>query len=416
MFGSMIHIYKVVVLAVLLSAHAAVALPAHTQLMSDQHMPESVGDTIVEFVNFYPGSDIYQLEGHSALRITMPDGDYAITYGMFNFGAPNFVYRFVKGETDYWVAAADWLSFCRGYVNEGRRIVSHRLNMTSDQKKRLVDLVSDNLMPANRVYRYNYVLDNCATRPLAIVERALGDTILLGDVPSHLKNDDVTFRDIMCFYHANYPWYQFGIDLALGSGIDYTLSNREKSFAPVVLDEQLRRATAGGQPLVEKTTVINDVPADNAVLPPTPWYRHPMTICWLVFALILLSAYRDLRRGRLNKTVYVVVYGVYGLAGCLLVFLVLISHHYATSPNWLLVWLNPLSLIVPALIWSRHCRRVVFIYMAANCIALVLLVVIWPFLAQSTNAAFWPLIAADIILSAAYIIINKTYLSQKDNK
>ncbi|MDE6368890.1 MAG: hypothetical protein K2K94_06595, partial [Muribaculaceae bacterium] len=62
-------------------------------------------DTIVSFVNIYPGSEIYELEGHSVIRLEMPGSDIAISYGTYDFEQPNFVYRFVKGETDYWVTA-----------------------------------------------------------------------------------------------------------------------------------------------------------------------------------------------------------------------------------------------------------------------------------------------------------------------
>ena len=62
-------------------------------------------DTVVSLVTFHPGSDIYELEGHTALRVTTPEGiDIAANWGLFDFNTPNFVYRFVKGETDYCTA------------------------------------------------------------------------------------------------------------------------------------------------------------------------------------------------------------------------------------------------------------------------------------------------------------------------
>lgn len=40
------------------------------------------------------------------MRVVLPDGrDLAVNYGIFDFDSPNFIYRFVKGETDYMVAA-----------------------------------------------------------------------------------------------------------------------------------------------------------------------------------------------------------------------------------------------------------------------------------------------------------------------
>lgn len=97
-------------------------------------------DTVVSLVNFYPGHEIYELEGHTALRIRMPGGDYAISYGTYDFDQPNFVYRFVKGETDYWVTAMPWPHVETYYRSRGRRIVEHVLDFDKSQKARLVVL------------------------------------------------------------------------------------------------------------------------------------------------------------------------------------------------------------------------------------------------------------------------------------
>ena len=204
------------------------------------HAAAGDADTVVSYVVCDAGGDVYQLEGHAALRVRMPHADVAVNYGLFDFGAPAFVWRFALGETDYMCGAAPWEYFLDSYTRTGRRVTEHRLNLTSEEKRRLLDFLSENLRPENAVYRYNYVKDNCATRPLRAIEIAMADSILLPDPDGQQE----TFRSMMRRYHRNYPWYQFGIDLALGSGIDYRLSAREKSFAPVFLDDQLREARA----------------------------------------------------------------------------------------------------------------------------------------------------------------------------
>ena len=124
--------------------------------------------------------------------------------------------------------------------------MAHELNFTPEQKARLVDLLKENVKPENAVYRYNYVKDNCATRPLRAVELAAGDSLRLAPAPFEANSSiPVTFRNIMRHYHKNYPWYQFGIDIALGSGIDYLLSRREMTFAPAELDKMLVNAEVG---------------------------------------------------------------------------------------------------------------------------------------------------------------------------
>lgn len=367
----------------------------------------SASPVTVTLVNVYPGSDIYELEGHSALRLTSADGDFAVSWGQFDFNAPNFVYRFVKGETDYSVALIPWVYFENAYLRQGRRMVGHVIDMDSTQTAALLEFVARNLQPANRIYRYNYVKDNCATRPLRALEAAFGDSIALG--PAVVESESsfpVTFRNVMRRYHANYPWYQFGIDLALGSGIDYPLSRREMAFAPVVMDSQLASATVGGHPLVKSVRVLADFPPDNAVLPPTPWYLSPMFVCWLVFALILVVCIADVRRGCTSRAVQAVYFGIEGLAGCLLTFLIFVSVHEATSPNWLYVWLNPLCLIPTIFIWLNKCKPLVLSWQFANFVLLFTMCVLWPWLPQSANPAFLPLVLASMVLSASYIKVN----------
>lgn len=373
-------------------------------VISPASMPALAGDTTVSFVNFYPGSEIYELEGHSALRVTMPEGDFAISYGTYDFDQPNFVYRFVKGETDYWVTAVPWPYMVSHYLRDGRRIVEHRLNMTPEAKRRLVALIGENLREENRTYRYNYVLDNCATRPLRIVERALGDSIILGEPTADVSGLG-TFRDIMRRYHRNYPWYQFGIDLALGSGIDRPIDNRMKAFAPVVLDAQLGGATYGGKTLVKSVAVLNNTADDAAIDHPTPWPLTPMAVSIYLLIFVIVMTVRDIRCGRVTRRLDAVLFGVFGLTGLLLTFLIFVSVHEATSPNWLYLWLNPLCLIPTIFIWLKKCKTVVLSYQIVNFVAIVCLAVIWPLTHQSGNAAFVPLALCDLIRSANYIYL-----------
>ena len=139
---------------------------------------------------------------------------------------------------------------------EGRRLKEQTFNLTPEEAGRLRELVEINLLPENRTYRYNYVRDNCSTRCIDIVERAIGDSVYLG-APAGELAENVSFRDMMAYHHRNYPWYQFGIDLALGNGIDHTLTNRQKAFAPTVLECQAEQALRpDGTPLTLGTDIL----------------------------------------------------------------------------------------------------------------------------------------------------------------
>lgn len=367
-------------------------------------------DTVVSIVTLYPGPDIYELEGHTALRLQLPGGgDIAVNFGLFDFDSPNFVYRFVSGQTDYMAGAMPWQPFFESYRRQGRRVVEQEIALDAAGKERLLRLVADNLRPENRSYRYNYVLDNCATRPLRLVELAMADSILPGPAPMEAQSSlPPTFRNSMRYYHSRYPWYQFGIDLALGSGIDRPITRREECFAPASMAAQLATAVTASdrRPVVAATRVLNDVAPDAALQPPTPWYLSPLAVFSLLFAVALLISVGDLRRGRmtaLSRAFDTLLFGALGLTGCVLAFLIFVSVHEATSPNWLFAWLNPLCLLPCVMLWLKKGKNVLMWYQIINFAVLLVFVILWPFIPQSANVAFLPIVGAEMLRAATYI-------------
>ena len=367
-------------------------------------MLPSVAQTRVSLLTASPGSAIYELDGHTGLRITNDSLGYdqVINWGLFDFEAPNFVYRFVKGETDYMCGAVPAEYFINSYLRDGRTVTEQILDLTPAQTERLTAMIRENLLPGNRVYRYNYVKDNCATRPLDMIEAATGRRFEFGDTLS-----GITYRDEMRFNHRYYPWYQFGIDIALGSGIDYLLSRREMTFAPAELDKMLVNAEVGGRKLVSHSFAMIDFPEDNAVDDATPWYLSPLAVCWLFFALALALTVYDIRRRRVSRWFDAIYFGLLGLAGCVLTYLIFISVHEATSPNYLYLWLNPLCLLVPCLIFVKRTSIVLNCFQIVNFAVLLALLAVWPFLPQSANPAFLPLVGAEILRAASYIYITR---------
>lgn len=361
----------------------------------------------VQFLTVSPGNEIYELEGHSALRIIHPVyGDFTVNWGVFDFDAPNFVYRFVKGETDYIAAAGPTDRFVSSYIRQGRTVRYQTLALDSIQAGRLTEMVMRNLLPENRVYRYNYVLDNCATRPLDMIGEASGGPLKLS--PSSLTpHDRSTFRNVMRHYHRNYPWYQFGIDTALGSGIDRPLSDAEPRFAPVQAYDMLAGATlASGLPLVtESGYLYGSETTPSVVAGPTHWTLTPLFWGWTVFALAfcvsILQRRGFPRWGRIFDTVYFTLTGIEGL---IITFLIFVSVHEATSPNWLYLWLNPLCFIGAVAPWLKRGKVLEISYQSVNFALLIALAVIFMAGVQSPNPAFIPLILASGLRAVTNIL------------
>ena len=372
----------------------------------------SAGAPVVSLLVCEPGSEIYELEGHAALRVRHDVyGDFTVNWGVFDFNSPGFVYRFVKGETDYIAAAAPTPYFLRAYEAQGRSVREYDLRLDSLQAERLTEAVLLNIQPANRTYRYNYVLDNCATRPLAVVEAAISDTLTLA-TPPIAPGQRSTFRNVMRHYHAAYPWYQLGIDLALGSGIDRQISEREASFAPVLLGPMVAGATLpdGSEAVAASRYVIGGADVPSAVLSPTPWYLTPMAVALLILALSAAVSIGQLRGlcHRCARWFDSVWFAIEGLEGLLLTFLIFISVHEATSPNWLYLWLNPMCFIGAVSPWLKNGVSLQFTYQSVNFALLIALAVIFVLGIQSPNPAFLPLIGATLMRSATIIYMYKS--------
>lgn len=360
----------------------------------------------VSLLTAAPGNDIYELEGHAALRLKSATYDMTVNWGLFDFDSPNFVYRFVKGETDYMAGAIPTAYFIEQYRREGRRLKEQTLNLTPEEADRLRELVEINLLPENRTYRYNYVKDNCSTRCIDIVERAIGDSLHLGTLTGDLAGE-VSFRDMMAYHHRNYPWYQFGIDLALGKGIDYPLTNRQKAFAPTILERQAEQALRpDGTPLTLGTNILVAGEEHGTALGPTPWWLTPLAVCWAVFAIVLSVTVADIARGSTSRWLDTILFGIMALTGCIIAFLVFISVHEATSPNWLILWLNPLCFIPAIFEWSRRCRTFLICYHFLNFAAILTMVILMVAGEQNCNSAFIPLIACSALRSISYIYIS----------
>lgn len=360
----------------------------------------------ISLVTCFPGPQIYEVFGHTAIRVSSPEEDIVFNYGIFDFNSPNFIYRFVKGLTDYKLAYYPFEYFIDDYINRNSRVVEQVLNLDKEHSLYLLQLLQKNAEPQNRTYRYNYIYDNCSTRLRDLLEKVTGGTIVY---PA--PEDTLTFRDQMRFYNKNYPWFQFGIDLVLGPGLDYILTHREQMFVPMVLMNACAGATyvSDGKriPVVSQTIILNDVPEDAGSMSPTPWYLSPFTVSIVVLLITFAFTVYDYRRKKVTKLFDSILFTIMGCAGLIIFFLIFVSTHAATSPNMLAFWLNPFCFIPAIFVWIKHANKLLLLYHFTNFAVLLILLASWYWLPQVANIAFFPLILCSALRSFNYILIGR---------
>lgn len=359
----------------------------------------------ISLVTCYPGSRNYELYGHTMIRVQIEGQDLLFNYGIFNFKQSGFIYRFVKGDCDYSLAAYPMQYLTQGY--EDRKIVEQVLDLDDAQKVDIISFLWNNVQPENAVYRYGWAYNNCATKPRDIIENAVGGSLEYGNP----KRGEATFRSIMAHFDKNYPWQQFGIDMVLGYDLDHKLDYREQMFSPIILMEAMADATQERDgkriPVVKATNILVEGGDEGAVLGPTPMVLTPMFVLTLLLVIVLALTIKERLGKRHYRWLDSVVFGVYGLVGVLVAFLTFVSSHYGTSSNLHIVWLHPLLLLPAIMEWIKRMRPLVAIIHVVNALLIVLLAAGWYWLPQSGNMALVPMAGISLIRSVNYVIALK---------
>ena len=359
----------------------------------------------ISLVTCYPGSRNYELYGHTMIRVQIEGQDLLFNYGIFNFKQSGFIYRFVKGDCDYSLAAYPMQYLTQGY--EDRKIVEQVLDLDDAQKVDIISFLWNNVQPENAVYRYGWAYNNCATKPRDIIENAVGGSLEYGNP----KRGEATVRSIMAYFDKNYPWQQFGIDMVLGYDLDHKLDYREQMFSPIILMEAMADATQERDgkriPVVKATNILVEGGDEGAVLGPTPMVLTPMFVLTLLLVIVLALTIKERLGKRHYRWLDSVVFGVYGLVGVLVAFLTFVSSHYGTSSNLHIVWLHPLLLLPAIMEWIKRMRPLVAIIHVVNALLIVLLAAGWYWLPQSGNMALVPMAGISLIRSVNYVIALK---------
>ena len=347
-----------------------------------------------------PGSEIYALFGHSAIRYENPDQqeDWVFNYGMFSFKDPNFVMRFVKGETDYQLGVIPFAYFEAEYAMRGSSVYQQVLNLTNDEKELLVNLLKENYLPANRVYRYNYFYDNCTTRARDKIEESIQGKVI------YPKNEkEVSFRDILHEFMVDSHWSEFGIDLCLGSEADQPIDERKQMFAPFYMLGAARGAMIHrGDTVVP--LVLEEVKIVDAVLEDEPAFPLSPIFCSLLLLLVTMVVVAwSIRKGRSCLAWNVLLFFLQGIGGCIIAFLFFFSLHPTVGSNWLLMLFNPLPLLyLPVLIY-RGIKGKKDPYHWYNLVCLTSFMILMPFLPQEFNPTVLPLALSLILVSVGHL-------------
>jgi hypothetical protein len=338
------------------------AQTARTQPTSPAASTQPAADDLdIMLVTFGQGELVWERFGHNAIWVHDRAQGTDVTYdwGNFSFRQPNFLRRFLTGDTNYWMEGKDANALVDYYRQLGRTITLQRLNLSPEQKQRLRDDLRRNALDENKFYRYDYFVDNCSTRLRDALDRVLGGALRAATdslrTPLSYRRESVRLTD------GDRP-VQTGIDIALGRPADAPLTAWQSFFIPMRLRDAVRDLTvpngAGGArvPLVQSERVIEPYPGTPRVveLATSPRLVWRLLGVGLVLAALVagIRVMAVSRRGAVwGLAVVTAAWSLLcGVIGVILVLAWTATKHIFWASNENLLLLSPLSLLLVVLL------------------------------------------------------------------
>ena len=343
----------VLLLAPLVAPHVS------AQTVSPSHAPE------VYLVTMGPGETVYERYGHNAIwvRDTVDGTDIVYNYGTYDFGhsateTARFVGRFAMGRPQYWLGTMTMARAVEIYTYFKRDVELQQLALPAAKRIELAQLLATNALPENRVYTYDYFLDNCSTRVRDMLNRVLDGALqeATTGVPAEGSFRFHTHRSL-----TNDPPMYLGILLALGPAADAPLDQWGEMFLPAKLQERMRELRVPGEdgrelPVVAREVRLLEMGVYRVEAAPPTWGG------WLLLvgsaaALLILTGRAEGPAGVAGRVAATVWLSLAGIGGMVLLFLWFATNHVASAWNHNLFFLTPLAFLMFGTVWSERKRE-----------------------------------------------------------
>ncbi|MCR5819525.1 MAG: DUF4105 domain-containing protein [Bacteroidaceae bacterium] len=363
---------------------------------------------VVSLLTCSPGPQVYELYGHTGLRVrsAKSGSDLVFNYGVFDFEAPHFAWRFVLGRTDYLVAPIPYSWFLDEYRQRGSSITEQVLNLKPLEAQNLFNALRENCRPENRVYRYNFLTNNCTTKVRDIIENNVAGAVIYP-----IRADIGSFRTVLHEFTLGHEWAREGNDLLLGAAMDTAITQRDSQFSPIYLmrdaDKAMIAFRGSYRPLVSSTSILlqEDAEAAAAYAADKPSFPiSPLALSIILAIAAVVMAIWEQMRGRIFWPADIILMLFQGLAGIVITILVCWSAHPGVASNWQFIVLNPFPLIALPFVVKADIRHTSCAYHYAAAAVLLLFLAIAPLMNQHFSLLIYPI--AFVMLTRAVSHLN----------
>ena len=351
----------------------------------------------ISLITGSPGTELYTLFGHSAIRVYDPfyGFDILYNYGTFDFNTPNFTLKFVQGRLNYALSKEYYQAFVEFYKREGRSIDEQVLDLTQVQKQKLFDFLEENYKPENRFYKYDFFFDNCSSRIRDVLIKVYkSDIVFENTTPKESK----TFKALLDPYLKD-AWLSLGIYLILGAPADKVASKSDYMYLPDYLNYAFADAKIknGDEmiPLVKETKSVYQA----IVTRPATYFFTPHLVFWVFLGVIAGITYLGYQRNKIAKGLDFFIFFLMGLVGCFFLFTWFGTDHQVLPMNFNMLWALPTHFIFAFYLWKGKLPNFVKIYFLISAFILIFTLVGWFFLPQRLHTAIIPIILVLLIRS-----------------
>ena len=301
---------------------------------------------MISLITCDPGSELYMLFGHSAIRVNDGDRDLIYNYGTFDFNTPGFAIKFMRGKLPYMLTVNNYGRFLQEYHYDKRGVKEQKLLLDSIQKAEIIQFLNWNAKPENALYKYDFFFDNCSSRIRDIFNEISNDSLIISS-----EHEEITFRQMLHEYLNGYPWMKFGIDLIIGAKADQLADVMDQMFLPDYLMNNMGNASYNGEKLLSPVQSILIFDKEKTQRNQAKWY-NPSLLFLILSVIWLLLTYQGKHKiiGKLTNLIFLVV----GVISLIIIFLWFATDHISTKLNYNLIWLNPLAILC---VFTREEKR-----------------------------------------------------------
>ena len=343
--------------------------------ISFDHMPADLDQVDIYLHTVDLGNLVFNNFGHLALRVRdkVSGRDLVFNWGLFEFKDPlTFGLNFYRGILIYKLGIYPYRQAVEVYQYERRKVWEDKLELTREEKAKLLTKLIWNSKPENRGYPYQYFFDNCSTRIRDYLDEAMGGVV---QRTAQLQYTPQTFRDMVYDGYSYTPGMDLFLDIALNSNVDRLMTIWERMFHPINLREVYLQHQSGDRPFLSESRIIAEFPRPESY--PGLSFILVLLVFGVPLSLIGVAFFLQKRSGQAFSYVYR-LFGLISLPllsfGALIGLLIpvtwLVSAHVDLHHNanillfWpldfiLLAW--ALAIIVQGRGWSLSEKKIVWL-------------------------------------------------------